>query len=240
MAFYFSFFGLVSTAFAVGLHHWYLFLANIVCVFLLWFYSTSFKRQLIIGNLVISLLTAWTILIFFFAFTSPGNAFTATNVSVQFLSPCFLYAGFAFIISFIREAVKDMEDMEGDARYGCKTLPIVAGIRSAQDLYRYLDDDTNSYACRIAGLYFTIWLVACRCVFNIVFVIAPLGFLLFKTFKSQKATTDFAQLSSYTKWIMLTRHSFHDIFLVFIFRYGKICSCISIAEKKAIIGMGRN
>ena len=30
-----------------------------------------------------------------------------------------LYGGFAFIISLIREVIKDMEDMEGDARYHC-------------------------------------------------------------------------------------------------------------------------
>ena len=43
-----------------------------------------------------------------------------------------LYASFAFIISAIREAIKDMEDIEGDARYGCKTLPIVAGLNAAK------------------------------------------------------------------------------------------------------------
>ena len=50
--------GVLLTALAVGLRYWYLVLANLVCVALLWFYSTSFKRQLLIGNVVISLLTA--------------------------------------------------------------------------------------------------------------------------------------------------------------------------------------
>ena len=40
----------------------------------------------------------------------------------------FLYAGFAFILTLIREAIKDMEDMEGDARYGSKTMPIAWGV----------------------------------------------------------------------------------------------------------------
>ncbi len=44
----------------------------------------------------------------------------------------FLYGGFAFVISLIREVIKDMEDMEGDARYGCKTMPIVWGIPVAK------------------------------------------------------------------------------------------------------------
>src|SRR5438477_9848318 len=41
--FAFSFLGIVATAIAVGLGKWYLVLANMVCVGLLWFYSTSFR-----------------------------------------------------------------------------------------------------------------------------------------------------------------------------------------------------
>ena len=47
------------------LQKWYLVLANMFCMALLWFYSTNFKKQLLVGNIVISVLTAWTILIIF-------------------------------------------------------------------------------------------------------------------------------------------------------------------------------
>ena len=50
----------------------------------------------------------------------------------RFIRISILYAGFAFIISLIREVVKDMEDMDGDARYGCKTMPIVWGIPASK------------------------------------------------------------------------------------------------------------
>lgn len=40
-------------------------LANLACVILLWFYSTTFKRTLLIGNVIISLLTAWVILVLY-------------------------------------------------------------------------------------------------------------------------------------------------------------------------------
>jgi 4-hydroxybenzoate polyprenyltransferase len=39
-----------------------------------------------------------------------------------------VYAGFAFIVSLIREVIKDMEDELGDRRYSCKTMPIVWGV----------------------------------------------------------------------------------------------------------------
>ena len=41
-------------------------------------------------------------------------------------------ASFAFIISLVREVIKDMEDMEGDARYGCRTMPLVWGLNASK------------------------------------------------------------------------------------------------------------
>src|SRR5688500_7985794 len=112
---------------------WYLVLGNIFCVVMLWFYSTTFKRKLLIGNIAISVLTAWTILLIFFSKVSVSDAFGAAHPGQPKLFRfAFLYAGFAFIISLIREAVKDIEDMPGDARYGCRTMPIVWGANAAK------------------------------------------------------------------------------------------------------------
>lgn len=198
-----SFFGVVLTAFAVGLSHWYLIFANVVVVALLWFYSTSFKRKLLIGNVVISLLTAWTILVFFFALTSPGNAFNTSDLlSAKFFRLSFLYAGFAFISSLIREAIKDMEDMRGDARYGCKTLPIVAGIRTTK-VYTAVWIGVLIATLVILQFYvlqFGWWLSVLYAVF---LVILPFLSVLLKLRKAV-LPNDFAALSSTTKWIMLT------------------------------------
>ncbi len=108
--------------------------ANFGCVILLWLYSTTFKRQLLIGNLLISLLTAWVIFVLYFAemrisrFDDPDYIVAFKNV----FKYAVLYSGFAFIISLIREVVKDMEDREGDARYGCKTMPIQWGLPASK------------------------------------------------------------------------------------------------------------
>lgn len=198
-----SFTGVVCTAFAVGIHYWYLVIANLVCVALLWFYSTSFKRQLLIGNIVISLLTAWTILVFFFALSNPVDAFNTSNeLSVKFFRLAFLYSGFAFIISLVREAVKDMEDIEGDARYGCKTLPIVAGVRTTKI---YTGTWMAVLIATLAILQFYVlqfgWWPSV--LYATILVILPLIFSLRKL-KRATNTKDFAALSSTTKWIMLT------------------------------------
>lgn len=114
--------GIILTIIALPfLQKWYLIGANILCVILLWFYSTNFKKSLLSGNIVISLLTAWTIFIIFFSKVDLSNAFgNGGTDQIKFFRLTALYAGFAFIISLIREAIKDMEDMPGDAKYGCR------------------------------------------------------------------------------------------------------------------------
>ncbi|HRO71670.1 MAG TPA: UbiA family prenyltransferase, partial [Chitinophagaceae bacterium] len=89
--------GVVLTVLALPVREkWYLVLANIFCIFLLWFYSTTFKRKLLIGNIAISLLTAWTILLIFLSKVSFTDAFAAAHPGQpKFFRFAFLYAGFA-------------------------------------------------------------------------------------------------------------------------------------------------
>ena len=201
--FIFSILGIFATAVAVGFSKWYLILANAGCVFLLWFYSTSFKRRLLIGNIVISILTSWTVLIMFFAFTSPREAIMGSSAeTVKFFRVSFLYAGFAFIASLIREAVKDLEDMEGDSRYNCRTLPILAGIRATK-IYITIWTVVLLAALIILQLYvlqFQWWYAMA---YSVIFVILPLTYFLFRLVKANN-TRSFAMLSSLSKLVMLT------------------------------------
>ena len=198
-----SFLGVVLTVIAVGLSYWYLVLANIVCVILLWLYSTSFKRQLLIGNVVISLLTSWTILVLFFAFTHPDQAFKTNDLnSIKFFRVAFLYAGFAFILSLIREAIKDMEDIKGDMRYGCRTLPIVTGIRTTKV---YVAIWLGVIIATLLILQFYVlqfgWILSV--IYTVLAVIVPLLMTLSRLRRATRPS-DFSKLSSHTKWIMLT------------------------------------
>jgi 4-hydroxybenzoate polyprenyltransferase len=210
-----SFLGILATAVAVSFAKWYLIFANIICVMLLWLYSTSFKRRVLIGNVVISLLTAWTILILFFTKVPFHSAFGVSDLqTVKFFRVSFLYAGFAFIISLIREAIKDVEDMEGDRRYGCRTLPIVAGV-PATKIYISVWLVVIIIALIILQLYilqFRWWFAV---LYSIAFVILPL-FLLF--IKLHKASTkkDYAQLSNWAKWIIMTGILSMIFFLIYL------------------------
>jgi 4-hydroxybenzoate polyprenyltransferase len=190
------------TIMAVSFQKWYLILSNVACILLLWFYSTSFKRQVLIGNVVIAVLTAWTVLVIFYTYVPLYSAIGNNDVAtIKLFRAAFLYAGFAFIITLIREAVKDMEDMKGDARYGCKTLPIVVGV-TATKVYTMVWAIVLIGALVVLQLYvlqFSWWWAV---LYSLLFVIIPLIYFAVKLFRAH-TTQDFNKLSAYTKWIML-------------------------------------
>lgn len=109
-------------------------LGNLSCVVLLYFYSTTFKRKLLIGNVIISLLTAWVVLVLYvgeFHLAALRDAHYKVLFSSLFKF-AIVYSSFAFLLSLIREVVKDIEDMDGDMKYGCRTMPIVWGVNVAK------------------------------------------------------------------------------------------------------------
>ena len=182
---------------------WYLVAGNVFCVILLWFYSTTFKRKLLIGNIVISLLTAWTILLIFFSKVSVSDAFDAAHPGQPKLFRfAFLYAGFAFIISLIREAIKDIEDMPGDARYGCRTMPIVWGANATKVYIAVWMIILISMLVivQVYVLQFQWWWAVVYCILMIIF---PLLYIFFKLFKASSAQ-EYHRLSSWTNFVMLT------------------------------------
>jgi 4-hydroxybenzoate polyprenyltransferase len=196
--------GLILTVIALPfLQKWYLVVANIFCVALLWFYSTSFKRKLLIGNIVISLLTAWTILIIFFSKVSLADAFgIGGGVHYKFFRLTILYGGFAFIASLIREAIKDMEDMPGDARYGCRTMPIMWGIHATK-VYTAVWLIVLVALLIILQVYvlqFKWWLPVA---YSILLIIFPLLYIFYQLFKAS-TPQHFHALSTWMKLVMLT------------------------------------
>lgn len=196
--------GVLLTALALPvLNKWYLIAANIGCVLLLWVYSTTFKAKLLIGNLIISILTAWTILLIFFSKLSVTDAFSTQHPSqAKFFRFAFLYAGFAFILSLIREAVKDIEDREGDERYGCRTMPIVWGINASKVYIAVwlIILTAILIVVQVYVLQFRWWGAVVYC---IPFIIFPLLFIFSKLSKAA-TVQDYHQLSTYVKGVMLT------------------------------------
>jgi 4-hydroxybenzoate polyprenyltransferase len=105
---------------------------------LLWFYSTHFKKSLLVGNIVVSLLTAavaFMPLVYEFGVfekNQPGYIGLHPAVFLHALKMTTLFSVFAFITSMAREIIKDMEDVYGDAQTGGRTLPISWGMQAGR------------------------------------------------------------------------------------------------------------
>lgn len=98
---------------------------------LLWFYSTHFKKQILVGNLLVAMLVALTgYMVVSVEFAALDRAHAAATgeppLSWIWYVVC-AYSIFAFISNLGREMIKDMEDKEGDALAGCHTLVIELG-----------------------------------------------------------------------------------------------------------------
>ena len=136
---------------------------------LLYFYSSEFKRQPILGNVIVALMAGlvpfmpvfYEMPLFIRAFKDlvleQEEVFTQYREiprSIQHnLNLIWYWAGgfglFAFLLNWVREMVKDLEDMEGDDQMGARTLPIVAGIGATKGLSAAL---TLLALCGIAWL----------------------------------------------------------------------------------------
>lgn len=182
-------------------------IANLACVLLLFGYSVTLKKKLFFGNILISALTSWVIVVVYLCYASPiMNVETVSKmdptVLTRFTRLAFLYAGFAFVISLIREVVKDMEDLEGDSKYGCRTMPVAWGIPATKvfaGVWIFVLIGTLVIV-QVYVLQFGWWWST---VYAIGLIIIPLAWVLWKLYLAVNAA-DYHRLSSAIKWIMLS------------------------------------
>lgn len=187
-------------------HNLLLGLANSGCVLLLWVYSTTFKKKLLSGNIIISLLTGWVILVLYVAeldrfFYNADNPLLPKAISKIF-KLAVLYGGFAFIISLIREVIKDVEDLAGDEKYGCRTMPIVWGLNVSK-VFMATWLVVLLGALIIVQFYilpFRWWWFT---VYSVLFILLPL-LTIFRKLFTAKSIGDFHLLSNWIKLVMMT------------------------------------
>ena len=99
---------------------------------LLWFYSSSYKRLFMVGNLTIALLAAMTpmmvamtnIALLQLRFETILPYTTLTHDLYAWLGG---FALFAFLLTWIREIIKDLQDQMGDRELECHSMPVVWG-----------------------------------------------------------------------------------------------------------------
>ncbi len=200
-----SLIGLFLTA-VVALHinNMLLLVFNFISVVLLLFYSTTFKKRLLIGNIIISLLTAWVVGVLFVAEIKIADVefMLKNNVLIERLYKyTLMYAGFAFVVSLVREVIKDLEDIIGDKKYGCTTMPIVWGVNVSK-IY------AATWVVVLMGVllslfFYTIinswsWLFSLMIIVLLVFLI-----VILVNIKKAATSKDFGKISNQVKLLML-------------------------------------
>lgn len=109
---------------------WVLALLPLFIVGLLWFYSTEYKRQFIIGNIVLAILGVLPILLTILYEPALFKAYLSIeyrSIAILIFKVIAYFTSVAFAINFLYALVKDLQDLPGDEATNCRTLPIVAG-----------------------------------------------------------------------------------------------------------------
>lgn len=113
-------------------------LLHLVAAGILWIYSSFLKNSFLIGNLLVAASSA-LVPITYFIFESNGYISNYGSVLQQAFKSkmggpvevlyyfSFGLAAFAFVISLIREIIKDLQDYKGDLFIGANTLPLAVG-----------------------------------------------------------------------------------------------------------------
>ena len=173
---------------------------------LLWFYSTTYKRQFLIGNIIVSFLTG-LVPFMVVLFEVPCLNAEYGKVMVDYHANFNILLGwvggfaiFAFWLTLIRELIKDMEDFEGDHEYGRKTLPVKLGLGITKAIVVVL------LAIFLSGLlwvYFMFIPDVSTLIYLSIALVIPSLYLIFRLTMSQ-IKKDYHLCSLLTKGIMLS------------------------------------
>ena len=168
---------------------------------LLYFYATSLKQIVLIGNIVVALLLAFSVLIINFFDIFPATADDNRDLMRPFFLVLFDYAIFAFIINLVREIVKDLQDIKGDYNQGLQTLPIVLGVTRTSKILSVLMFIPVTILLIYINNYLMLNNLYISVIYGLMLVVAPLIFCVFKLWNA-KNTTEFLKISSILKWII--------------------------------------
>ena len=167
---------------------------------LLYLYASYLKQMLLVGNIIISVLVALSIIIVGLFELLPAITITNQETQLTFFKILMDYAIFAFIINLLREIVKDLEDIDGDFNAQMSTLPIAVGRERAGKIIFVL-----SLIILIVVLYYVLTYLYKQLFtvgYFLVFIIAPLIFVSIKIFQAE-TKKDYHNISTLLKVVML-------------------------------------
>lgn len=196
---------LIGLIIALQHHNLLLICFQIASSLLLWFYSTRYKQSFLTGNILVAALTSICILLFYWY-----EPILSIHINAKLV--LFTTALFAFTLTWMRELVKDMEDLKGDTLAGCNTMPIVIGLQKSGNIVQVIGMISvvllallSILLFKSAHYFFGSYLCISTC----------LPLLMVITQVNKDATSQhYAQLSSSLKFIMLLGIS--NLFIYYI------------------------
>ncbi|MFA5971710.1 MAG: geranylgeranylglycerol-phosphate geranylgeranyltransferase [Lentimicrobiaceae bacterium] len=164
-----------------------------------WWYALKLKKSLLWGNIAVAGMSAGTIAMAWLieyqysrVSDEPFRIITYIIVAISIV---------AFLLSLLREIVKDVEDIEGDRLINCRSLPIIKGIPFTKMLLLIFTLTTllfliiaQIYLMQFSRIFAALWLLIC--------VEIPLIYFI-KSLKTAQVKADYHKLSTMLKWIML-------------------------------------
>ncbi|OFX19898.1 MAG: hypothetical protein A2033_00430 [Bacteroidetes bacterium GWA2_31_9] len=181
-------------------------LVFVLTVGILWYYSTSYKRMFLVGNIIVAVLTGLIpVLVFMFEmptiFEKYADLFESSIVNLGMIKIWILgFSIFAFITTLIREIIKDIEDFDGDIEYGRNTLPVSLGVMNTKYIiimliFAELITLFTSYYIFINDEY-SIW-------YFLIFITLPFLYLIYILLNA-KEKSEYHKASIITKIIMVS------------------------------------
>lgn len=170
---------------------------------MMYWYSRSWKKKILVGNFVVSLFCSMVAVVVIVGESGywPKLAADAPIAYINIVGTFSAYTTFAFLSTMYREIVKDMEDIYGDEVDNCRTLPIVFGIQKSKTIAAFfaisllLTTIFGAYLLYTTGRYLQL-------VYLLIGIIIPIKVSLLYLGKAQ-SVEEFHQLSTMTKLIML-------------------------------------
>ena len=174
-------------------------------VALLYSYSSTYKKKFFVGNLIVSLSVAFAVFLpwlFEMLYLSDNLLILSASKELMMgiLPFVLIYTAFAFLMTLIREIIKDAEDYKGDSVTHCRTIPIVLGVNKTKTILYIMIAILMSVLLYYNYILFNLKLYIAFAMMLIIVVCSIL--LLVKIYKAD-VKNDFHFLSSLSKVMML-------------------------------------
>ena len=177
--------------------NFYLFVIILSSVYLLWRYSKRYKHSFFIGNFIVSLLTSLSI---FNVFLVSSNDSTTSFVFDLTL----MFSIFSFLLTFTREIIKDLEDIDGDKLMNSQNIASKLNLAQSKQII-----------IGVLTLVLFLMLIGCYYFSSEILTLKPISILMYSSLlfflslfsifkvKNSKEKKDYIYISRLLKLIML-------------------------------------